>query len=90
LTEDSKTAGNAGLCKAGDPVSCNEDLDIEIEYQTETISRFGLDFDGNNFLLTTKHTNCLANDHCGIPPEKNKNEFIRLASISKYLLHTRR
>jgi len=49
-----------------------EDLEIEIEYQTETISRFGLDFDGNNFLLTTKQTNCLAKDQCGILPEKAK------------------
>jgi hypothetical protein len=53
-----------------EPLFGNEDLDIEIEYQTETISRFGLDFDGQNFLLTAKQTDCLAKDHCGIPPEK--------------------
>lgn len=54
------------------PLFGNEDWDIEIEYQSETISRYGLDFDGNNFLLTTKQTDCLAKDHCGIPPEKLK------------------
>lgn len=54
------------------PLFGNEDFEIEIEYQSETISRFGLDFDGNNFLLTTKQTDCLAKDHCGIPPEKQK------------------
>lgn len=54
------------------PLFGNEDWDIEIEYQSETINRYGLDFDGNNFLLTTKQTDCLAKDHCGIPPEKLK------------------
>jgi hypothetical protein len=47
-----------------------EDLDIEVEYQAETIGKFGLDFDGTNFLLTTKQTDCLAKDSCGIPEEK--------------------
>ncbi|UKM64555.1 DUF6428 family protein [Flavobacteriaceae bacterium GSB9] len=49
-----------------------EDLEIEVEYQGSTINKFGLDFDGKNFLLTTKHTDCLAKDNCGIPGEKPK------------------
>ena len=44
-----------------------EDLDIEVEYQGETIGKFGLDFDGVNFLLTTKQTDCLAREACGVP-----------------------
>jgi len=48
------------------------DLDIEVEYQGETIGKFGLDFDGTSFLLTTKKTDCLAKDNCGIPEEKTK------------------
>ena len=44
-----------------------EDLKIEVEYQGETIGKFGLDFDGVNFLLTTKQTDCLARESCGIP-----------------------
>lgn len=48
------------------------DLDIEVEYQAETIGKFGLDFDGTNFLLTTKQTDCLAKDNCGIPEEKSQ------------------
>lgn len=48
-----------------------EDLEIEVEYQgKETIGKFGLDFDGENFLLTSKLTACLAEDACGIPTEK--------------------
>jgi len=48
-----------------------EDLEIEVEYQAETIGKFGLDFDGKTFLLTSKKTDCLAKDKCGIP-EKPK------------------
>lgn len=48
-----------------------EDLEVEVEYQTETISRFGLDHNGTNFMLTAKQTDCLAKDTCGIPEEKS-------------------
>jgi hypothetical protein len=47
-------------------------LAIEVEYQGTTIGKYGLDFDGINFLLTTKQTDCLAKDNCGIPTEKPK------------------
>jgi len=43
-----------------------------VEYQADTIGKYGLDFDGNHFLLTTKQTDCLAKDTCGIPVEKTK------------------
>jgi hypothetical protein len=49
-----------------------EDLEIEVEYQADTIGKFGLDFDGKNFLLTTKQTDCLAKTNCGVPPVKQK------------------
>jgi hypothetical protein len=45
----------------------SEDLDIEVEYQQATIGKFGLTFDGINFLLTPKQTACLAQDACGVP-----------------------
>lgn len=48
------------------------DLEIEVEHQGNTIEKFGLDFDGTNFLLTTKQTDCLAKDQCAIPAEKTK------------------
>jgi hypothetical protein len=44
-----------------------DDLDIEVEYQQATIGKFGLDFDGKDFVLTAKQTACLAQDACGIP-----------------------
>jgi hypothetical protein len=47
-------------------------LEIEVEYQNETIGKYGLEFDGIHFLLTQKQTTCLASDSCGIPNEKLK------------------
>lgn len=47
-----------------------EDAEIEVEYQGRTIEKYDLSFNGNNFVLVAKHTNCLAQDKCGIPAEK--------------------
>ncbi|WP_394993022.1 DUF6428 family protein [Emticicia sp.] len=49
-----------------------EDLEIEVEYQAETIGKFDLGFNGKDFLLINKQTNCLAQDNCGIPNEQIK------------------
>lgn len=56
------------------------DLEIEVEYQGVTIQKFGLDFDGKNFLLTSKQTDCLAKDKCGVPKEKNKVKLSELTA----------
>lgn len=50
----------------------DDELDIEVEYQQGTISKFGLDFDGQDFLLKAKRTACLAEEICGIPDKKPK------------------
>lgn len=55
------------------------DLEIEVEYQSDTIGKFGLDFDGKNFVLTSKQTDCLAKDNCGIPEAKPK---VNLSDLS--------
>lgn len=57
-----------------------DNLEIEVEYQGATIEKYGLDFNGNNFLLTTKMTDCLAKDNCGIPPEKLKEKLSDLSN----------
>jgi hypothetical protein len=49
-----------------------EDLEIEVEYQSDTIGKYGLEFNNSEFILTSKYTNCLASDACGIPLEKMK------------------
>lgn len=56
-----------------------EDLEIEVEYQGQTIEKFGLDFDGTNFILASKQTDCLAKDNCGIPAEKPK---VKLSEVN--------
>lgn len=55
------------------------DEEIEVEYQGATIGKYGLDHKGDNFLLTTKKTDCLAKDNCGIPKEKLK---VSLSSLT--------
>lgn len=49
------------------PILGNDDLEIEVEYQQNTIGKFGLAFDGTDFILTVTQTACLAQDACGIP-----------------------
>jgi Family of unknown function (DUF6428) len=55
-----------------------EDLEIEIEYQQETIGKFGLDFVENQFRLSNKHTDCLAKNSCTFPIEKVKIKMSEL------------
>lgn len=55
-----------------------EDLEIEVEYQSDTIGKYTLDFDGKDFILLSKQTNCLAEDSCGIPQEKKKVNLTEL------------
>ena len=56
------------------------DLPIEVEFQGQTIETYGHSDSGNHFLLTTKATDCLAKDNCGIPTEKPK---ISLSEVNK-------
>ncbi len=54
-----------------------EDAEIEVEYQSETIGKYGLSFNGKDFQLTQKLTACLAEDQCGVK-EKPK---VKLSEI---------
>jgi len=49
-----------------------QDAEIEVEYQSDTIGKYGVEFNGKQFNLTSKLTACLASDKCGIPVEKLK------------------
>jgi len=57
-----------------------EDAEIEVEYQGDTIGKYGIEFNGKRFNLTNKQTDCLAPDKCGIPAEKQK---IKLADLQR-------
>lgn len=57
-----------------------EDTEIEVEYQGNTIGKYGLSYEKGIFLLTTMRTDCLAKDNCGVPQEKVK---ISMSGLSK-------
>ncbi|KUY17423.1 hypothetical protein BAZ12_00475 [Elizabethkingia miricola] len=56
-----------------------QDAEIEVEYQSETIGKYDLDFNGKTFVLKNKTTACLAQDACGIPPVKQKKNLSDLS-----------
>jgi len=51
------------------------DLEIEVEYQTTTIAKYDLGFDGKNFILLSKKTACLADEVCGTLNEMQKPQL---------------
>ena len=53
-----------------------KNLEIEVEYQSDTIAKYGLEFDGQRFLLTSQNTDCLAKDKCGI----TENPSVKISS----------
>ena len=55
-----------------------EDHEIEIEYQIDTIGKYGVEFENGTFVLTTKKTDCLASDLCGIPSGGKTKEPLSL------------
>lgn len=55
-----------------------EDFEIEVEYQSQTIGKYSLSFNGKDFVLNNMQTACLASDACGVPPEKQR---IRLTHL---------
>jgi hypothetical protein len=62
----------AGIIDQAAPIMNGEDLDVEIEYQDGLISQFPvtsatLTENALLFHLTTKETDCLAKERCGLP-----------------------
>lgn len=56
----------------------NEDLEVQIEYQTGTVGIYGLQYENEKFVLTAKHTDCLAKELCGVPETKQKLKLSEL------------
>jgi hypothetical protein len=69
-----------GIIALSEQVLSMEDLEIEVEYQSQTIGKYDLGFDGNDFLLLAKKTACLAQDQCGVPKVKPKLQMQNLAA----------
>jgi hypothetical protein len=55
-----------------------EDLDIEVEYQIDTIGKYELGYNGKDFVLIAKQTACLAQEQCGTP----QKEKIKLGALN--------
>ncbi len=49
-----------------------EDLEVEVEYQSDTVGKYGIDYNGKTFLLIAKQTDCLAKDNCGVSEDKKQ------------------
>jgi hypothetical protein len=58
------------------------DHEVEVEYQSGTIGRYGVEFKDSTFALVPKQTNCLASDNCGAPEEKQKLNLVALGTAS--------
>jgi hypothetical protein len=61
-----------GIIAIADGMYGIQDLDVQVEFQQETIGVFDLNHNGEKFVLQSKQTACLAEDACGIPEQKRK------------------
>jgi hypothetical protein len=69
-----------GIIDLSEKVLGMKDLEIEVEYQSQTIGKYDLGFDGKDFLLVAKKTACLAQEQCGVPEVKPKLQMQNLAA----------
>lgn len=66
-----------GIIDMATPLLQDQNPEVEMEYQTDTISRYALDFKQGKFMLMPKQTDCLAKEKCGI-----SMEALPLAAVS--------
>jgi len=52
----------------------DDKLEVEVEYQGDTIGKYHLKFKDSAFHLVSTLTDCLAKDKCGIPESSIKDE----------------
>lgn len=57
------------------------DAEIEVEYQGETIRKFGITFENGVFILQSLNTDCLAKDKCGIQESDLPKQKIQLVDF---------
>jgi hypothetical protein len=56
------------------------DLEVEVEYQSDTIGKYTLATEGPDFVLVPTQTACLAQDQCGVPASKPSVQLSTLDS----------
>ncbi|MFL5763021.1 MAG: DUF6428 family protein [Bacteroidia bacterium] len=71
-----------GIIRKSEKVLSLEDHEIEVEYTTDTIGRYGIEFNGYGFQLLPLRSDCLAKDNCGISSEKEKVSLSELGTKS--------
>lgn len=69
----------AGILKLSRSVISNDNLPLEIEYEDAVISQYPVDSasvtpDAVVLNLSTKHTDCLAKEKCGIPSAQEQTQ----------------
>lgn len=57
-----------------------DNVEIEVEYQSNTIGKYHLSFFNGQFQLVNTKTDCLAKEHCGLPTSKPKQALADLTS----------
>jgi hypothetical protein len=72
-----------GIIQLSEKVLGMEDLEIEVEYQSDTVGKYGLEYQGGKFVLTSKHTDCLAKENCGTPGDKKKLSLSELETTDQ-------
>lgn len=70
-----------GILNKAEPLFKDRDLEVEIEYQTDTIGRYNLSFDKGYFQLLTKQTDCLAKVSCGVPDKSTRGVAVHREEI---------
>ncbi len=65
------------------PIIKDEDLEVELEYQGETIGKYQLGFDNGIFELLATKTDCLAKDKCEVPVVKQKFDLSDLTVVDQ-------
>lgn len=58
------------------PLYDGEDLEVEVEYQADTVGKYALGFNGDHLELISTTTDCLATELCGIDVLQNKAKKI--------------
>lgn len=71
-----------GIIEKSAPLTGHEDLEVQIEYQTETVGRYDIQASIDGFQLQIIKSDCLAKELCGIPKAKPKIRLSELASKS--------
>jgi len=70
----------ANIIELSEKVLGMQDSEVEVEYQSSTIGKYGLEFTDGIFKLTNKMTDCLAPDKCGISTEKPRVKLSQLTA----------